>query len=1055
MQDTTTPPASAENTPPASPGAPAPPAGASARHAAPPPLPVRRVATPWTPAGAAPQRVARPAARPARRAWAARGLWLGLLAWGIAFAGLLLLGDETTRPAGEGLVVLAMILAVIAWGGARPRAAFALAPPAGPLLRLDLERAFRLALIGLAVVFIWRADTAFLAAPGDAMPVWLWLLGIVLLLCATVAWPGRLKDRPNPPAPFPRREGGETRPSLREGEESLPSPRRGGIRGGITRARLIEAACIAALLALAVVLRVWDLQNIPFAIHGDEILTGRTAYDSYLSGQASPIFVTLWTGIDLPALWFALIALALKIGGGTLAALRLPAALFGAATVLPFYGLVRAAWGRWAALAGTFILAVSASNVNFSRVTLNNIVTPFFWTLCFFFLLRGLRGKRPVDWVLAGLAAGLSEYGYYGTHLLPFILAAFAAYLLVIHWRQGRQVLGHLGLLALGYLAGFGPLLAYYTGHPQLYFGRGQGVLTWDHIPRDWADLQLMWNTLAPLMAENLLGISTHGDQSTVYWAPLLFPAEAALLALGVALLVWRWRHPPAFLMLMSGIGVLFVGGTLVHGVPFLAHWTPAFPAFYAAVAVPFGALETWNAARNPRHPQPDNLRSHSAFRIPHSAFRLLPAALVLGVLVLGWVNIDFYFNRYIVPRPEFEIRAAQDRWEAALGAGYQVRMVGRTWQPYDPEGMRYLVAGQDGATLYNPSAELPVPLAAGKGLAFIFAKDNAQYESAVAALYPGGTSGELKSHSGEHLFDTYVLTPAQAPAFYGVQLDLVGMTGHAYQWGGKVDHVGAFPPGAAGPLHARWSGALYIPAPASYRISLTGGPAGLVLDGQPAALPLTQTLLPGWHRLVVTADVAGPVPLQLRLGVAGGAASDPEVPTTALWPTPPTAGLLGAVGTPGTAAPARIDPFLGFTAVSEPIVIGPGQQAAAPLQARWVGGLQVPTGGSYTLEINTDGSAVLVVDGKPALAACSTGAAVAAPAQLTLTAGWHPLQLDYAAQPGRLILEFYWTPPGGTRSLVPPTALSYAPDPAAFQMAAPALPLLPASCGLPPAAAP
>jgi len=67
-----------------------------------------------------------------------------------------------------------------------------------------------------------------------------------------------------------------------------------------------------------------------------------------------------------------------------------------------------------------------------------------------------------------------------------------------------------------------------------------------------------------PVFSENLLRISTHSSQDIIFYAPLLLPAEAALLVLGVALLLWHLRHPTAFLILASGLSVLFVGGTLV-----------------------------------------------------------------------------------------------------------------------------------------------------------------------------------------------------------------------------------------------------------------------------------------------------------------------------------------------------------------------------------------------------------------------------------------------------------------------------------------------------------
>ena len=86
--------------------------------------------------------------------------------------------------------------------------------------------------------------------------------------------------------------------------------------------------------------------------------------------------------------------------------------------------------------------------------------------------------------------------------------------------------------------------------------------MTWNRIPTSWHDLQQMWNTLWPIMSENLLGISTQSAQDIMYYAPLLLPAEAGLLVLGVALLAWRWRQPAAFLVLLSGLGYSSLGNT-------------------------------------------------------------------------------------------------------------------------------------------------------------------------------------------------------------------------------------------------------------------------------------------------------------------------------------------------------------------------------------------------------------------------------------------------------------------------------------------------------------
>jgi 4-amino-4-deoxy-L-arabinose transferase-like glycosyltransferase len=544
------------------------------------------------------------------------------------------------------------------------------------------------------------------------------------------------------------------------------SPGRDPRQGGQPAWKWWEAAVVPFIALIALALRVWNLRDVPFNIYPDEVMTGLVAERAYLSGlgPAPCLFSTLWSDIDLPALWFVIVAGVFKLGGVSLATVRLPAALFGAATVLPFYGLVRSVWGRVAAIAGTSIMAFSAANVHYSRMALSNITTSFFWVLCFFFLIRGLRSRRPLDWTLAGLAAGVSEHFYYGTRLLPFILAAFVMYLLLVHWSEARRYITHIGWLVLGYLVGFGPLLSYFVTHPGLYYGRGAGLMTWNRIPISWHDLQQMSQTLWPIMSENLMGISTHGAQDIMYYAPLLLRTEAALLVLGIALLVWRWRHPAAFLVMLSALAVLFVGGTLVlypnSSPPMLAHWTPAFPAFYAAIAVPIGAWIASPAVWLQRR------------------WRWIPAAGVAMVLVLlAYANIEFYFYRYYadpeslrnerykVAQRLYEVQTVQSRYMASLGPAYRVVAVGESPYPYDSETTRYLVRGQEYTMMRDPLGQLSVSSTAGKGLTFLFFPGSEQHREIIRQRYGGGTAGEVRNPVGRHLFYTYVVEPEIIPS--------------------------------------------------------------------------------------------------------------------------------------------------------------------------------------------------------------------------------------------------------------------------------------------------
>lgn len=651
-------------------------------------------------------------------------LWLGILAWLVALLAIELLGSEPGRTFGAFLAIIAGAIAIIAWQPWKPNDWQPTATVDGQANTESLSRTIlRLVGIPAALLLDLLACLFYLWQPTETFGLagWLWLASIALLVASTVAL------------------SATTRPTTTSQEESPRWPR-------------WEITVLAGIALLALVLRVWNLRDFPNNIFPDEIMTGTITNQAYLSSTPGPpIFSTLWGDIDLPALWFLFVSLSLKIGGTTLAALRLPAALFGAATVLPFYGLVRMVWGRNAAIAGATIMAFSAADVHYSRLALSNIVTPFFWTLCFFFLVRGLRSRRPLDWALAGLVAGLSEYGFYATRLLPILLLVFIAYMLIVHWRQFKSYIVCIALLVAGYIVGFGPLLAHFATHPNLYVGHGASVLVWNHIPTSLEDLGAMWFTLWPLFAQNLLGFSTIPSQEIIYFAPMLLPVEAAFLILGVALLIRDWRHPAAFLMLLTGLGVLVIGGTLVRGTPFLNHWTAAFPVFYFAVAIPIAA---WTGKAQEWLPAKWNW--------------VAPGVLAAGLVILGALNIRFYFSDYyanpdLVIDPAYrtaqqyyETQNALSRYMGALGPNYMLRAVNNNSVAYDPTTTIYLSGTPDYGNIQDPANEPLLQPEAGKGIIFVFFPGREQYQPVIQSRYPGGTTDEVLSQGGRHLFYTY-----------------------------------------------------------------------------------------------------------------------------------------------------------------------------------------------------------------------------------------------------------------------------------------------------------
>jgi 4-amino-4-deoxy-L-arabinose transferase-like glycosyltransferase len=988
----------------------------------------------------------------AGKVWRQRGVWLGLVAIAISFGFTLLLaqGEPIRTVASIGLIIAGLV-ATVAWGRTPSLCTFARSAPWWPFERVTVELGLRLVGILLSILLIWLANSQFQQHIYETFGLagWLWLASMALLVISTAGWPrpgeagvlgflGRGRgsrstgDAQSPALPAMDRAAAPQAPianttlPTRSSRSARAADDAGKQEKEQPRWRPWEVGVFVGIVTLAVAVRTWDLADVPFAIHPDEIITGRTATQAFINPSSTSIFQTVWFGIDLPALWFMLVAQVLKLGGSTLVALRLPAALFGAAAVVPFYFLLRSAWGRATAIVGAATMAFGIASVHFARVTVNNIVTPFFWCACFFFILRALRRGRPVDWVLAGIFGGLSEHFYYGTRLLGVILIVFALYLLVVHWRRAKYLIPSFMLVVAGYMAAFGPLFSWFQLHPQLYWGLKQGAkpLTWNHFPVSLDDVVNMWNTLWPIFARNLLTISTLPATDSFYFSTMLMPIEAALLVLGVALLVWRWRQPVCFLLLISGFGVLIAGGTLVPDAGNLNHWTPAFPAFYAAVALPVSGL-AWAIGRV------------QSFRLQYLAPGLLGAAIVL----LGFLNISYYFTQYHSYRADMEIPGGKARFQAQLGVGYQERSVGRTWQLYDPEFTGYVIKGIDGGQIWNPASELPLPYVPGRGQVFTFFNDQVQYINPLQIIYPGGKRGQMLSQGGVLLFDYYAVPADVAESDYGADVQLIyPATPGSGSWE-QVDQVGALPASVHFPVRARWTALLYLASFGPIGLTVPGTTASILVDGQSYGASATRAFQPGWHQLSGEASLTGPSQVKLMLSESGG--EPVEVPRERLWATRPGTGLLASVSPsdPAQSPLVRYEQYIGFTDLINAGAFGPQIGAGYPLKVRWVGQLHISVPGKYQLEVRSNGDSRLLVDGQKVVATCAGTDPFSVTADVDMTPGWHPVQLEYMAAGTANTLELYWTTPDGARSMIPPTALRFAPETSDSPTQAPAPP--------------
>ncbi len=325
-----------------------------------------------------------------------------------------------------------------------------------------------------------------------------------------------------------------------------------------------EAAVMAGLFGLALALRVVALETALPVLGGDEAnfaVQGLTA----ARGQPYHIFGTGW--LSHPLAYSLAQGIFIKLMGPTVAAARLPSAIFGALAIPALYGLARSLYGRRVGVCAALILAGMGVHLHFSRLGMNNIVDP---TL----LIAALWAARRERWALAGVLLGAAQLFYPAARLAPVI--ALAA---LIFWRAGWRAAA---------ITGAGMLIAAW---PATWHLVANGLPLTTRL----ADVGLagpvdigaqIWRAAFAYVQVP----DTISDASAAFYggtAPLVGYAAAVpfLLGLGAA----RFRRG-GLLIFWIGAAALF-GGVLLRDPPAYSRYVIALPAAAMLIALGLRAL--------------------------------------------------------------------------------------------------------------------------------------------------------------------------------------------------------------------------------------------------------------------------------------------------------------------------------------------------------------------------------------------------------------------------------------------------------------------------------
>ncbi len=829
-----------------------------------------------------------------RQSWRANRLWFCGLALGLALVGQYRLspfwgppstGDTTAGLRWYGLAILVLLPALhgsyvnrslVRRGGRRM---------ANPTLWARTAGLAALA-VGLNVwsIIVLRAD--WLSLPGLAL--WVGSVGALVFAFSVT--------------PHDQMSGREARTDEQQVFARLP--------------RAVEVGAVLAIMVVAAAMRLWRLDDFATGMHGDEGEAGVDAL-KILNGRLVSPFTVGW--FNQANMYYWSISLCMKLLGTGLFGLRSFAVLCGLVTVLCVYLIAREMFGQRAAILASCFIAFQSADVIFSRQEYSNVTTPTFMTVAFYFLLRGLRTRRQLHFVLGGFAAGLSLYFFAGGRLVAPVAVALFVYLAVRHRAFLPHYWTHVAAFLLALFIVSSPFVAYFLiDHPIPSNVYPNDRFIWLH----YSDLAqqynatgwpaILWGQLTRTLAVLTHTVDTSAITTIDY--PIARPLEAVLIVLGLAWAVWRWSDTRFALLSIWFWASIIGGGVLTMGPPNLPRILGMLPALALIIAC---LLDHLVAQVTIAVPKAGRLLGYGALGARLGRW-LGPSIAAAVVLVSGLQNwqmltsraLDSYQNVYVT---------AQAAYVHERGLGYRYYDMASPVFYWIHGDNHFINPNADGIDVASVTDYLPIIDNGPRGEKdTVFLVWWPMYGSlpVLQAYYPEGTKETVPladaAHPAQPLI-VYTITHQQIDRRRVVRVHYVPASGMAVDHPslaiGLTDAVG-LPPGLRYPVRATWDGAVVAPGTGAYRFELSA-PTGahLMIDGRevfPGGIP---GVGPGIAPMVLT---RGPHTIHLAATL-----SDPRARVRLRWAT-------------GADSLAPIAPrYLWDNHVSSPSVAGPG--AAAP----------------------------------------------------------------------------------------------------------------------------
>ncbi len=794
-----------------------------------------------------------------------------------------------------------------------------------------------------------------------------------------------------------------------------------GVLSALSIPKWLEWAFFGGILLLAIFLRLYRLDTIPPGIWSDETNSAVNAM-YILGGQTVSPFSIGWGGV--PNAYMFYMAGIFHLFGASYFTLKLASIIPAVLTVAAIYPLGRLLFGPLGGISAMAFLATFRWHLTMSRWGWYETTTPLFEILAVYFLIRGLTRRKPLDFALGGVISGLMMYTYISSRLVLMFLAVFAIYWMLVDkrgvWKSLATHFPGLLIFLIAALIPFAPLAVSYVKDPTGFGGRMGEVSIFKDIQED--------NSLQPLM----LNISDHarfffqeGDRNgrhNVPGEPMVDPISGFLMVTGLAYGVLRlrdWRRGLLWLWLLSG---------LAGGIFSSRYESPQ--AYRTMIIVPAIALICGDVLALSARAMWRWISAWKAYQGLSPSWytgKLVPILLVALPIAgsSGWSSWVFFGNQASSAAVATVFNVVETNMSKDIITGLESgKDIYTGPHIYDSSIVRYMIGGWVMQKTHKinmdtppfdyvrPEIDLPLPDHGHDAIIYL----NTWYwgvRDYITAIYPDAEIVMVQDVQGGDDYVRVAVPEEDLAAYQGINVRYTFTDGSIEN---RPVATVNLTPVLDEVTSVRWQGYLRIHKSGNYNFGLDNGQT-LWIDGEKWAdgrhlmsglhgFKLEQSGMSGKPSLTWTLPDSQPAPIPSEFFFQ---MSIPKQGLTGyFYPNADWSGSPFAI----QQAPFVMTSWPDY----EPI--------EGSFSVKYKGSLLVSTPGRYHFRIYADDGARLILDGKVLGEGMLPGQSNEFQFDVDLSAGKHPVELDYFQAGGGSDIGFFWEMPGKGESIVPPSAL-------------------------------